>query len=338
MGYDQITFNKIGTLDAEARIRQSAYDVAKAVRDALASRVTSFETELAAAKADLDTAQRNLSLALKTEKSVRGAMKAALISARQEIIIYAYVKKVFQLAHSTANQAILAGYTISALLTEVVAAEAKNSYITPRLLTATQAADASAATAVTAATAALQNAMAALSAVERSVGATCLVMASIMNLQRLTSGYTPFRDTDEDGIPDALLVVPQPDLRSIDISSILGESQDRARLEVSVDGVLTNWIHTFMGLQPMRDAREDPRDGPVERLLAMLFPEEKPKKEGLTQILKDISDQTLDAEKRIDDATTQAKVQLSSAEQYLARRQAERDAVQRALAAAKQAA
>lgn len=369
MGYDQTKTNRIKTLETEAEQKQAAYRVSKALTDALTDRVARFEAELSAAQGDLATANSNYAAALKTANSVRGAMAAAIDSARGAMMTYAYVRKVFQISNKAAREAVQAGHDVSALLSEVDSAS-KNSLITPLLRTKAEEADGTAATAVAAATTALRDAMTAFVAAERSVWASFLVMASIINLQRLASGYQRVLDSDELGVPDALFSVPQPALGRLDdtdnpaepaeltdkLNTSLMNKYERARLMERVEAVLVEWLQAYITQALSRKKGKNKPGKTVAGLLEQLFPEDfapgrtRPGQEpppnpndadmkpGLTDLFREIQAGASTYEEEIDAATTNAKVALSHAQQELARRQADSDAVQKALTAARQAA
>lgn len=215
INYDTQTYNTVATLEADLAVAQAAFDAAKASSDALNQRLSTFSAELDVAKAALSTAESDQAAADATEKSVADSMLEALKACRQALLIYASARNMLGLAETAALQALAAGYDVSETLSYVTTASAKNSYITRKLLAAATQADADAGAAVTAAVDALRDTADAFIATERAAGASFLVVASLVNLQMLMSGYSIPPKSNEADLPNALRFVPVLNLAGV---------------------------------------------------------------------------------------------------------------------------
>jgi hypothetical protein len=202
--YDTQTYNTVAALQVGVATAQTAYDTAETVSDALAQRLSTFLTELGVAQMRLSTAESDKAAADAAEKSVDGSLLEALKATRQALIIYASARNTLQLAQTAAQQAVVAGYLVSETLSHVTTASNKNSFITRQLLVAAEQAEADASAAVDAAVSALKDATDAFIATERAAGASFLVVASLIDLQSLMSGYTKPKSSNENELPSAL--------------------------------------------------------------------------------------------------------------------------------------
>jgi len=216
--YDTQTYNTVAALQAGVTTAQAAHDIAKAASDALAQRLSAFSTELGVAQARLSTAESDSAAADAAEKSVAGSLVEALKATRQALIIYASARNTLQLAEAAAQQALAAGYDVSETHSYVTAASAKNSFITRKLLAAAEQADANASAAVSAAVTALKDTTDACIETERAAGASFLVVAGLLNLQSLMTGYTTPARSNEEELPNALRSVPP--LRLADVPQL----------------------------------------------------------------------------------------------------------------------
>jgi trimeric autotransporter adhesin len=205
--FDKQTHNTVAALEAHVTEAQSASDTAKAASNALTQRLSVFSNELDDAQARLSTAKSDKAAADAAEQSVDDALLEALKANRQALIIYASARRTLELAETAAQQTLVAGYDVAETLSYVTTASAKNSFITRKLLAAAEQADADASAAVSAAVSALRGATDAFIATELSACASFLVVASLVNLQRLMSGYEPPLSSNEDELPSALFSV-----------------------------------------------------------------------------------------------------------------------------------
>jgi len=215
LDFDKQTKNTVVALDAGVTAAQAEYKTAKAASDALAQRLSTFSAELDVAQVRLATAKSDSAAADATEQSVDDALLEALKATRQALIIYASARRALALAEKAARQTVAAGYLVAETLKYVTTASDKNSFITRKLLAGAEQADADASAAVSAAIDALRDAMDAFIATERAAGASFLVVASLVNLQMLMSGYEKPPRSNEDELPSALLVIPALDLSAL---------------------------------------------------------------------------------------------------------------------------
>ncbi|ADO69346.1 hypothetical protein [Stigmatella aurantiaca] len=331
MGYDQDIYNRIGALSSDAFAATSAYALSNANKQALDKRVAAFNVDLAAAQSALATAQSNASAAANAQKTVLGAMIVAVQSTRQAMIIYIKIRDVFERAWIAAQEAAMTGYVVSDMLARVTAAEGKNSYMTPQLLAGAQRADETAATAATAATTALQDTMTAFVDSERSLWSSALIMAAIVDLQRLSGGYLKPENSDELEIPDALVSMPPVvDLRRLS----LGE----------VDDELKRWLSVLItGKTPTPETEAEYKDKSLDEVVKALMPaasgdDTNPNYiPGLLPLMNGVNTTAAQRAELLQKATTEATIDQSLANQDLAQKKATLDAIQSALAAAKQA-
>jgi hypothetical protein len=333
MGYDQDIYNRISTLESDVLDATSSFAVAKAAKDALDKRLSAFKVELDDAQNTRTTAQSNYAAAKSTQDAVIGALKAALQSTIQSLIIYKNVRDVFDQACIAAELSMVTGYTMSALLAQISAAEAKNSYITPQLLALAQRTDDSAATAVSAALTAMQDSMGAFVAAERSVWTSCLVVVSTVDVLHLMGGTTP----------DVLSHTPSvPDLGALKANS-------PQQLQDALEKIMKPWLQALLlGKKEGEDNTSEEDDSHITELVDGLVAkiqdaseESKTVKDEVSQsLLKRLEFLRIQAdnhEAELQRATTSATSELLVATQVLARNQARLDAYQKALSAAKQA-
>jgi hypothetical protein len=353
INYDTQTYNTVAALQADATAAQAAYDTAQAASDALTQRLSAFSTELGVAKERLSTAESDKAAADAAEKSVADSLLEALKASRQALIIYASARSTLELAETAAQQTLVAGYDVSETLSYVTTASAKNSYITRKLLTAAEQADADASAAVSAAVNALKDATDAFIATERAAGASFLVVASLVNLQMLMSGYTRPAKSNEDELPSALLSVPALNLsgvpplpgkidaravRSFDMfllqqlpelvsSDALGKAP-LSDVPVSQD-LLAFTVDDYM--KTMENTRR-------QKIAASTISVTLSKDPGLQPGFKLVHDTARDYETEMQDATTRTQKAATEASQDLSRKTARLTTAQNALAAAQQAA
>ncbi|MDC0713308.1 hypothetical protein POL68_32900 [Stigmatella sp. ncwal1] len=334
MGYDQDIYNKVGTLSSDAFAATSAYALSSANKQALDKRAAAFNVDLAVAQSALATAQSNASAAANAQKTVLGTMIVAVQSTRQAMVIYIKIRDVLERAWIAAQEAAMTGYVVSDMLARITAAEGKNSYMTPQLLAGAQRADESAATAATAATTALQDAITAFVDSERSLWSSALIMAAIVDLQRLSGGYLKPEDSDELEIPDALVSMPSVvDLRLLS----LGE----------VDDALKKWLYALIVGNTPPYPEDQYKNMPLDEVVKVLMPAasgEKPDHTypdnyvpGLLPLMTGVNTTAAQRAQLLQKATTEATIDQSLANQDLAQKKATLDAIQSALAAANQA-
>lgn len=351
--YDTQTYNTVATLEADVAAAQAAYDTAKAASDALSQRLSAFSTELGIAKQVLATAESDRATADATEKSVAESLLEALKASRQALIIYASARSMLELAETAAQQSLVAGYDVSETLSYVTTASSRNSYITRKLQTAAEQADADASAAVSAAVGALRDTADAFIASERAAGASFLVVASLVNLQMLMSGYTSAAKSNEDELPSALLRVPALNLsgvpplpgkidskalRSFDLfllqqlpelisSDALGKPP-YSEVSVSAD-LLAFTVDEYM--KTMESTR-------IQKVEAFAVTTILPKDPGLQPGFKLVYQTAQAYETEMQDATTLTQKAATAASQDLSRKSARLQTAQSALAAAQQAA
>lgn len=361
--FDTQTFNTVSALRADVAAAQAAYDAAKAASDALTQRLSAFSTELDVAKDRLSTAESDKAAAAVAEKSVAGSLLEALKATRQALIIYASARSTLALAETAAQQTLVAAYDVSETLSYVATASAKNSYITRKLLAAAEQADADASAAVDAAVNALKDAADAFIATERAAGAAFLVVASLVNLQMLMSGYTRPQSSNEDELPSALLAVPALNLSGVPplpgkidagvlrkfdqfllqqtpqliASDALGKPPF-STLPASAD-LLAFTVDEYMkstentSEQTIRTLRAS-----APRASAPNAPATPPQDVGLQPGFAQVHDTAQGYETEIQDATTLTQKAATAAAQDLSRKTARLQTAQAALAAAQQAA
>jgi len=361
--FDTQTYNTVAMLREDVAAAQAANDTARAASDALTQRLSAFSTELGVAKERLSTAESDKAAADAAEKSVAGSLLEALKATRQALIIYASARSTLALAETAAQQALAAGYEVAETLSYVTTASAKNSYITRKLLAAAEQADADASVAVGAAVSALKDATDAFIAAERAAGASFLVVASLVNLQMLVSGYTRAQRSNEDEIPSALRDVPALTLSGA--PSVSGKLDARAVRDF--DRFLLQQTPELVSQQALDDSpfKDVPRSADLlaftvdeymktteglrtQRLLALDAPATRvpaakalapvPKDVGLQPGFKLVHHTAQDYETEMQDATTLTQKAATEASQDLSRKTARLQTAQAALAAAQQAA
>jgi hypothetical protein len=350
--YDRQTFNTVATLQADVAAAQAASDIARAASDALTQRLSAFSAELGIAEERLTTARSDSAAADAAEKSVDGSLLEALKATRQALIIYASARSTLELAERAAQQALVAGYDVAQTLSYVTTASAKNSFITRKLLAAAEQADADASAAVSAAISALKDATDAFIAAERATGASFLVVASLVNLQMLMSGYERPSRSNEDELPSALLLVPAlnlagapgdiKDARSFDVfllrqTPALISSSDLDKL-IAVIHPSADLLEEAIGFYTSQV--ETTRAGKAKDLVPTAStPSTKlPEDSGLQPGFKLVHDTAKSYEAEMQEATTRTQKAATDASQDLSRKAARLQTAQHALAAAQQAA
>lgn len=358
--YDKQTFNTVATLKADVDVAQAAYGTAKAASDALSQRLSAFSAELDVAKARLDTAKSDSAAADAAEKSVDGALLEALRATRQTLIIYATVRSTLELAEIAAQQTLLAGYDVSETLSYVASASAKNSFITRKLLVAAEQADTDASAAVSAAVSALRDSTDAFIAAERATGAAFLVVASLVNLQRLMSGYSRPAGSNEDEMPSALLGVPTLNLSGVprDVKDVRGLDEFLLRQmpellsSADVDKLVSDAkdvpgadlleLAVTRYMQQTERGRAQKEVGVKAMLSAVsavsTAPATLPEDSGLQPGFQWVLDAAQRYETEMQKATTLTQQAATDASQDLSRKTARLQTAQQALAAAQQAA
>jgi hypothetical protein len=351
--YDTQTYNTIASLEEEVDVAQAAYDSAKASSDALSLRLSTFSTELGVAKEVLATAESDQAAANASEKSIADSLLESLKSCRQALIIYASARSMLELAETAALQTLAAGYSVSETLSYVSTASAKNSYITRKLLAAAEQSDSDASAAVTAAINALRDTTEAFIATERAAGASFLVVASLVNLQMLMSGYQTAAKSNEAELPSALRSVPVLNLggvpplpmridakvvRSFDLfllqqlpELVSGSALDKppySDVSVSAD-LLAFAVEQYM--TQIETTR-------LLRVATLSASATLPKDAGLQPGFQLVYRTALSYETELQDATTLTQKAATAAAQDLSRKSARLSAAQSALAAAQQAA
>jgi hypothetical protein len=361
--YDRQTYNIVATLKADVAAAQAAYDTAKAASDALTQRLSAFETELGIAKERRSTAEINKAAADAAEKAVAGSLLEALKATRQALIIYASARSALELAEAAAQRTLAAGYGVSETLSYVTTASAKNSFITRKLLTAAEHADADASAAVGAAVGALRDAADAFIATERAAGAAFMVVASLVNLQMLMFGYTQPQRSNEEELPSALRSVPALHLSGVPPLNLSGvpplPGKIDARTVRSFDVFLLQQTPALissadLGEPPFKDlpmsadllafavaeytrATESLRAQNAQKLAsspAPTLPHDMGLQPGFTRVHRTATDH----ETEVQDASTLAHQAATEASKDLARKTARLQTAQNALAAAQQAA
>lgn len=352
--FDTQTYNTVAGLRADLAEAQGEYDSAKAASDALTQRLSAFSTELDVAKERLSTAESDKTAADAAEKSVAGSLLEALRATRQALIIYASARTTLRLAESAAQQTLAAGYEVSETLSYVATASAKNSYITRKLLTAAEQADADASAAVTAAVIALKDATDAFIAAERAAGAAFLVVASLVNLQMLVTGYTPREWSNEDELPSALLDVPKLNLSGVPqlpgkIDAKVVRSFDQFLLQQTPPELVSRDALAkppYNDLPPSADLLaftvdqyiQPEEDAEKTRLGALAASATLPKDMGLQPGFQRVYDTARKYETEMQDATMKTQRAATAASLDLSRKTARLQTAQAALAAAQQAA
>ncbi|HET9626563.1 MAG TPA: hypothetical protein VFP84_34610 [Kofleriaceae bacterium] len=355
--FDTQTYNTVASLQADVAAASAAYDTAKASSDALNQRLSVFSVELDVAKQRLSIAESDQAATDAAEKSVAAALLEALRATRQAVIIYASARSTLALAEAAAQQTLTAAYDTSELLSHVVTASAKNSYITRKLLIAAEQADANAAAAVSAAVIALTDTTQAFIACERAAGAAFLVVASLVNLQMLISGYQRAALSNEDELPSALSEVPALDLSiapelpaKLDAAAIRAFDQFVLRqspelgtqplndLPVSAD-LLSATVDEYMAsTEKLRIAHVSAVGALTKRGPTITPPAHVRPDLGLQPGFKLVCDIAQAYETEIQDANTLTRKAATAASQDLSRKSARLQTAQAALAAAQQAA
>jgi hypothetical protein len=344
--FDTQTYNTVAGLQADVATAQAAYDTAKAASDALTQRLSAFSAELGVAKERLSTAESDKAAADAAEKSVAGSLLEALKAARQALIIYASARSTLEIAEAVAQQALVAGYDVAETLSYVTTASAKNSYITRKLLVAAEQADADASAAVSAAVSALKDATDAFIATERAAGGALLVVASLVNLQLLVSGYTRPRRSNEVELPSALLDVPALSLSGVHslsgkIDAAVVRSFDLTLLKMTPElgtppsGVPVSADLLGFAVAEYMKSTERTR---ATKIAALAVHGARPKDAGLQPGFQRVHGTAHAYETEIMDATMLTQKAATEASQELSRKAARLQAAQAALAAAQQAA
>jgi trimeric autotransporter adhesin len=352
--YDKQTYNTVATLQAGVTAAQAAYDTAKMASDALTQRLSAFSTELGVAQARLSTAESDQAAADAAEKSVADSLLEALRATRQALIIYASARHTLQLAEAAARQTLKAGYDVSETLSYVTTASAKNSFITRKLLAAAEQADADASAAVSAASIALRDATDAFIATERAAGALFLVVASLVNLQSLMSGYTKPDRSNEAELPSALRDVPPLGLANVpplparmspasvrafdtfvlqqtpELTKQISAEKNKLLLELPESADLLERTAAYY--------METTESNRTKRVKASKAAATLPKDSGLQPGLQRVYETAKGYETEMQDATTLTQKAATAAAQELSRRAARLQTAQSALAAAQQAA
>ncbi|HSJ00015.1 MAG TPA: hypothetical protein VLA59_06470 [Patescibacteria group bacterium] len=356
--FDKQTFNTVATLQADVAAAQAAYDTSKAASDALTQRLSAFSAELGVAQERLSTSRSDSAAADAAEKSVDGSLLEALKATRQALIIHASARSTLELAETAAQQALVAGYDVAQTLSYVTTASAKNSFITRKLLAAAEQADADASAAVDAAISALKDATDAFIATERAAGASFLVVASLVNLQMLMSGYERPPRSNEDELPSALLMVP-----ALNLSAVPGDIKDVRSFDVfllrqtpalisssDLDNEVIAVIHPSADLleEAIRfytNEVESTRAGKAKDLAPRAptastasTSTKLPEDSGLQPGFKLVHDTAKSYEVEMQEATTRTQKAATDASQDLSRKAARLQTAQQALAAAQQAA
>jgi hypothetical protein len=316
--FDTQTYNTVAGLQADVAAAQAAYDTAKAASDALTQRLSAFSTELGVAKERLSTAESDKAAADAAEKSVAGSLLEALKAARQALIIYASARSTLEIAEAVAQQALVAGYDVAETLSYVTTASAKNSYITRKLLVAA----------------------------EQAAGGALLVVASLVNLQLLVSGYTRPRRSNEAELPSALLDVPALSLSGVHslsgkIDAAVVRSFDLTLLKMTPElgappsGVPVSADLLAFAVAEYMKSTERTR---AAKIAALAVHAARPKDAGLQPGFQRVHGTAHAYETEIMDATMLTQKAATEASQELSRKAARLQTAQAALAAAQQAA
>jgi hypothetical protein len=353
--YDMQTYNTVAALQAGVTTAQAAYDIAKVTSDALTQRLAAFSSELGVAQARLSTAESDSAAADAAEKSVAGSLVEALKATRQALIIHASVRNTLQLAEAAAQQALAAGYDVSETLSYVTAASAKNSFITRKLLAAAEQADASASAAVSAAVTALKDATDACIETERAAGASFLVVAGLLNLQSLMTGYTTSTRSNVEELPSALRGVPPIRLADVPqlpppparITPAIVRSFDRFLLQQTPELISSDKLDRspFSDLPGNADLLEftvadyvKTAEGTRARKAPLVAPAKLADHSGLQPGFQWVYATARAYETETQDATILTQKAATEAAQDLSRKAARLQTAQNALAAARQAA
>ena len=120
----RVEFRLIQSLEEKAELAGDEQAVAKAVEEALASRVESLKASTASAEDHLAEATKVLTEALRTTQAARGTQKAATRSEERASKIHMELRTLFKWASAVARGSMSAAYAVAALVTQAEADEA----------------------------------------------------------------------------------------------------------------------------------------------------------------------------------------------------------------------